>query len=58
MSILSIAIFGIYDLLIKACLNCPIDFKPSLIIPDTVRQNVNIDRSNSIIVTKELVRSF
>ena len=40
MSILSITIYGFFDLLIQACKNCPIDFKLGIMIPNTVRNNL------------------
>ena len=40
MSILSITIFGFFDLLIQVCQNCPFDFKLGMITPNTVRSNV------------------
>ena len=39
-SILSIAIFGFYELSIQACQNCHIVIKLGMMIPDTVRFNV------------------
>ncbi len=40
MSILSITIFGFFDLLIQVCKNCAIDLILSMIIPYTVSYNV------------------
>ena len=40
MSILSITIFGFFDLLFLVCQNRPIDFKLGMMIPNTVRYNV------------------
>ena len=32
--------FGIFNSLIQACQNCPMTFKLGMMIPDTVRENV------------------
>ncbi len=40
MSILNITIFVFFDILIKVCQNCPIDFKLGMMIPNTLRYNV------------------
>ena len=55
MPILSITIFGFFDLLIMVCQNCPIDFKLGTMIPNTVRYNVE---KNSIIMTLKSIRPF